>query len=144
MRCRKVRQAIIRLDGILSDNVENKAFRDHLKVCDKCSRFAEAERILHDDLVNPEAYDNTMTDSIDEIRAQVETRLSAISPNLSKESNIMSKIYFNLTQKPRYGVSTALIIIILLVVTLVPFKWEKTIGYKVALAAVDKDMALNE
>ncbi len=144
MRCHRARQRIEQLSGIISDIPENRDLNDHLNTCLSCVQYAKTEQILSNDLETLKTYNNSDSASFDTIIDQVESRLPQAAPQKSQELNIMKKIVNNISQKPRYGISMAIVIGIFLAVTLIPFKWEKTIGYRVAMAGVDKNLALDE
>ncbi|UCC44127.1 MAG: T9SS type A sorting domain-containing protein [Candidatus Zixiibacteriota bacterium] len=55
----------------------------------------------------------------------------------------MSKIINPVRSRPRLSLSLAAAALVLMVCIIVPFKYGSTVGYEVAVAGVDKDIALN-
>ena len=55
----------------------------------------------------------------------------------------MTTLMKNLRKRSKLSVSVAIAVVVLAFLTLVPFKFERAVGYEVAVAGVDKDLALD-
>jgi len=138
MRCHEARRRLLKSRGIPSENEMDLI--EHLRTCRKCHLFARAEKALRLDLGAAAVDDNVDTLS----PAALRTRVEAAADNPKREINLMLKIKGQLKSRPRVGVITAITVIVLALVTLVPFKTQETVAYEVAIAGVDRNLAVDE
>jgi hypothetical protein len=142
MRCR---EAIDRLNLIeLSAIEQDKELREHLKSCSTCARQAEAARELHQILIEA-----TVPDEVDQITwpeqvCRVEDAASRSRRTQPREIPVMSALKRQFNLRPRLSASLAAAVVVLLAATLIPLKFDQTVGFEVAVAGVDRDLALNE
>lgn len=141
MRCRQVRQKLIQLSGSVSE--ADHDLREHLQSCSKCASFARAELELKHDLDLASADDKHERQSWTELIAVVEKRAVSMTPKKSREKSIMSILTNQFRKRPKLGFSVALAVILLVLATTVPFKFDKTLGYEVAIAGVDENLAVD-
>jgi hypothetical protein len=99
--------------------------------CAACARFAAAERQLQRDLAMVRETETPST-PLARIREQVEQRRSPAPVSSNQEISIMAHITRQFRRRPRLSVSIGAIAVLLLVMTLVPFRIDKSIGYEVA------------
>lgn len=144
MRCHKARQRLIQSRGIVSDNSEDNDLIKHLRNCSDCAALVQAEQTLQRDFETAGVDDNIDLISLSALKNRVEARVDSITPSKLQEKNIMAKIYHQLRRKPQLGISIGVIILLLLVATLVPLKFNRIIGYEVAIAGVNKDLAMDD
>jgi len=117
---------------------------EHLRECPHCAGLAKAEASLTRDLELASQDDTVDTLSFTAIKARVESRAELASPNTEKEYSIMAKLINNISRRPRFGISVGVALVLLAAVTLIPLKLSHTIGYEVAIAGVNKDLALDQ
>ncbi|MDH4155797.1 MAG: T9SS type A sorting domain-containing protein [candidate division Zixibacteria bacterium] len=142
MRCHEARRRIVEAYGSQSGNRQDEGLHEHLRQCCDCAAYARAELMLQRDLKLV-----TIRDDADEIpfnllRTRVEAR-ACLSAQPSKEKHLMNTLTNQLKGRPRLGISLAMAVAVLAFVTLVPFKFERTVGYDVAIAGVDKKLAMD-
>jgi len=142
MRCHEARRRLLESKGNLAEH--DKELFEHLRLCRECYLFAQAELALGRDLVAAAADDNVDTVPLAALRARVEARAKPAANNSIKEISLMSKIKGQIRNRPRLGIITGLTIVILVFATLVPFKIQETVAYEVAIAGVDKNLAVDE
>ncbi|MCP4706025.1 MAG: hypothetical protein GY865_15610, partial [candidate division Zixibacteria bacterium] len=143
MHCHEARQKIDGFDRTQFDSNRDKELLEHLQSCSKCAEMAESTMLLNRDLETNSAGDTEGGLSFPNLKSRVEETVDARQNQLNKDSNIMSKLINSVTKRPRLGLSLGVVIVLLAFVTLVPFKFERTIGYEVAIAGVDRDLALD-
>ncbi len=140
MRCREARQKIEESQGSIRD----KELLEHLRSCPECAGLARAEAALNRDLAAASEDDTAGGISFVAMKARVESRWELASPDKDKETRIMTRMVRSFNRRPRLGISIAVVAILLAAATLIPFKLSQTIGYEVAIAGVNKDLALDQ
>jgi hypothetical protein len=143
MRCSEARQRLIKSRGMISDSARENELRKHLQVCPECAAFAQAEQTLHRDFAKAAVDDNADDMPLSVLKSRVETRSGLADRNNPKEYTIMATITRQLRKRPKLGISLGLAAIMLAFVTLVPFSFKHTSGYEVAIAGVNKDLAMD-
>jgi hypothetical protein len=128
MRCKKV----IRLlnEGRLLD----ESARQHLSGCPSCRDEVAAAEALSAALIATRADDHNNATQFARLRSRVEAQAP-------KETSIMSKIFENITSRPRTALGVSIAAALFLFVTLVPFSYQTTAGYKVAFSGVDPSVS---
>lgn len=141
MRCR---EALDRLNQPAPfDWQSDQELINHLKACPACARQAEAARELRQALAEASVHDEADLINWPEQIRRVETAAGTLSYQ-PKENPIMSALKRQLKLRPRLSVSLAVTAIVLLAAALIPFKFDQTVGFEVAVAGVDRDLALNK
>jgi hypothetical protein len=140
MRCAQARQRLIASHGDAGDDRE---LIHHLQNCAACAAFARAERALGRDLAAAAADEGLDDMPLSDIRSRVESRLSELAHPKFKEVFLMSAALRQIKRRPTLSFSMAAFVIILFVATLVPFSFTRTVGYEVAIAGVDRDLAVD-
>jgi len=122
MRCH---EAKVRLN---SASPIDEELRKHLASCPACAKLASAEEILR------KSFDESKSDIPETtpfafVRARVEARSAQV--NTSKERSIMSSFLNRIYAHPRVSIGLIAAVLLFAVVTLVPFSYSHTVGYKV-------------
>ena len=143
MRCHEARQRIVALRGELSPEKSDRELREHLRTCPECAAFAQAERAITRDFAAAGADDNEGDLPLSMLKTRAEARAGLAPSEPSRETNLMSTIFNQMKKRPRLGLSISIAVVLLAVATLVPFKFQDTIGYDVAIAGVNKDLAMD-
>ena len=143
MRCHEARQRLIESRGELSNYNRDKELLEHLRQCPDCARLAQTEMILRRDLKSAAADDMTDTIPWSTLKDRVESQAGLASGN-TQEISFMNKLAQQMKRRPRVGISMAVVVVLLAFLTLVPFKFERAIGYEVAIAGVDRNLAMDE
>jgi hypothetical protein len=141
MRCYQVRQ---RLTSLGSLQVDDRELQNHLRSCPDCARLADAASALNRDLRTAGAHDTHSGLSFAELRYEVERRASLASQPSSRESTLMSILTNPIRRNPKLGVGLAVAAVVLIFATVVPFSYDRTIGYEVAFGSVDPTLALDD
>lgn len=139
MRCHEARRRIEKAEGIISDG----PLLEHIANCSKCAALAEASGTIRRDL---QLLSRTEADemlSFEVLKSRVEARTSRQTPQDHKEISLMEKITRQLRLRPRLSLSLGAVAVILILLTLVPLKLDRNGGYEVAIAGVNKDLALD-
>ena len=128
MRCREARQRISGSGRALFGPDGDRELLEHLRQCYECARLAHAEFVLGRDLEDAKRDD--IADMIsfaalkDRVEAEVDNRVSG----KNREGSLMNKIMKPLKKRPSLGISIAAAVVLLLIFTLVPFRFERTLG----------------
>ncbi len=143
MHCHEARRRIIEAvrNGAGIETIPE--MESHLADCRECDAFYHAELLLARDLKLAEADDGTETISFKELKSRVEEAADNRGLPIFREISIMRKLTNTFWRRPRLSFSI-LGVFLLGFLTLVPFKFDDTIGYEVAIAGVDKNLALDE
>jgi len=144
MRCRQAENRLseARPDGFgFSDDRE---LMDHLRNCPACAKQAKAAQLLKADFEAMSIGDEVDSIPLSVLRTRVEAQARSAGQPDEKELNIMAFLTNQIRKRSRLSVSIAVVAAVLAVGTLIPFSYENTVGYEVALAGVDRNVALNE
>lgn len=133
MRCTEVRRRLIELSGTLSESSQDRLIKNHLDNCPDCAAFARAEWTLQRDFKTLGADDNSETITPAELKDYVETAALKIQ---AKE-NIMSHIRRQYNTRPKLFAGLSLAMIAFLFITLVPFSYTHTVGFRVLVPSED-------
>lgn len=142
MRCREALNRLNRLDR--PGDQPDRELLDHLKSCPDCARQAEAARELRQVLAEMSASDEVDRITWPEQIRQVEAAAARAQRNQPKEIPIMSAMKRQLKLRPRLSIGLAAAVAVLLAGALIPFKFDRTVGFEVAVAGVNRNLALNQ
>lgn len=140
MRCAQARKRLMASGGNAGDDRELIA---HLQTCADCAAFARAEQSLGRDLAAFAAEQDHDDMPLSVLRARVEARLQKLAHPKFKEVSFMSAALRQIKRRPTLSFSMAVLVVALFVATLVPFSFTRTIGYEVAIAGVDRELAVD-
>ncbi len=140
MRCSEARRRLIESRGLVA--ADDAELRQHLASCAECAAFACAEQSLSRDLA-ASTDDDTDDLPLSALKARVEARVDSNRQNAIKEIPFMSAALKQIRRRPSLGVTLGLAAVVLAFVTLVPFSFQNTVGYEVAIAGVDKNLAMD-
>lgn len=137
MRCHEAR---IRIEA---GDLDNAALTSHLGQCAACSQLADAERRVAESLQQTALSDVPAATPFEQLRQRIE-RAAIDAPR--KERNLMSRISHQVRVHPRLSFGFALTVAVFLFATLVPFSYERIVGYDatVAFAAKGEGSALKK
>jgi hypothetical protein len=129
MRCKEV---IRRLNEGLPLNSE---MQQHLASCPSCAREVRAAGMI------VSAFDSVQIDA-NEDPTPIDHVRETVMAKIGKEKSIVSRFEDRIRSRPRMAFAAAIAAALLIVVTLVPFSYEKTVGYDAAFAGIDPDRAV--
>lgn len=142
MRCRQAKQKLNSINFDSSEIAKNQMLLNHLNECSACASLVTAENSLQADLQAAAVDDNEEVVSNWFLKTLVERQAADANRSKFRENHLMA--IFNLFKnqsKLTIGVTTVAVVLLLSV--LIPFSYNKTIGYEVAFAGVDKNLALD-
>lgn len=141
MRCHQVRRRLIASRGMVGET--DREMARHLRECAACVAFARAERALCSGM--KEAAIDDITDDVpfSALKTRVNARADHTPPRTRMEVPIMSAVIRQIKRRPRVGITLGIAALVLAFVTFFPFSIERTIGYEVAFAGINKDLALD-
>jgi hypothetical protein len=143
MRCDETRRKLNELSSAGSDPAVDRELQDHLRECPACAREAQAAEVLRKDFADARVDDNVDQMPWAVFQSRVETQATLAGRTRQKEKRFMTALTDQIKRRPRIGMGVALIAATLLVATLVPFTYDRTIGYEVAFAGVNRDLAMD-
>ena len=143
MRCSEARQRLIKFRGSAPDDTDGRELLKHLRDCPACAAFARAEQALARDFSAAKETDIADDIPLSTLKTRVESRVRLGGGKQAKERSIMGVLIGPFKKRPRLGLSLGVVAIVLALATLIPFTLEQTVGYEVALAGVDKDLAMD-
>lgn len=123
---------------------DDASLQAHLAECDACARAAEATHALRRafDTINQAGSEDMP--AFDQVKRQIEDRVLPAHTAVRGKSSIMAKIWNPLSGRTRWSIGLVTATAVLAFLTLMPFSYQRTVGYSVALAGVDKDLAMDE
>jgi hypothetical protein len=140
MRCRQVKHRLSQYEKSGGDPLKDQPLADHLKSCRHCAEEASAAKLLTRLLRSAGEADEADIRPLDAARRRIE---ASGAVNVGRES-IVRRILDALSGTGRRQsirlAYPAVVLALLLVVTLVPFRYHRTVGYAVAFAGVEKEL----
>lgn len=140
MRCLQARK---RLKSLSNPAGLGDELRRHLEQCPRCARWYQAEVLLNRDLAASTVDDTD--DGLDwtTLKARVTARAGFANSSQPKENSIMSSIFHRARTRPRMSLTLAAVVVLIVAAAVVPFKMQQTVGYEVAIAGVQPELALD-
>ncbi|PKK83260.1 MAG: hypothetical protein CVT49_09655 [candidate division Zixibacteria bacterium HGW-Zixibacteria-1] len=111
------------------DEASARTLQEHLDGCPECAALARAERMLDVDFAATTADDNAGGPDLAALRRRTE---EATAKQTVMEK-IMSHIKYNITERPRLMTGLSVAVAVFLFITLVPFSYTETTGYRMTL-----------
>lgn len=143
MRCRQAKQKLKSKHFENSEIAKDQTLINHLHECPACASLVSAENLLRLDFQAAAVDDNEEVVTGWLLKAQVERQAADANRSKFRENYLMASFtkLFKKQSKLTIGVTT--VVVVLLLSILIPFSYNKTIGYEVAFAGVDKNLALD-
>jgi hypothetical protein len=116
---------------------------EHLQDCPACARLAEAAQLLGQAIVVAGKEDKLDLPSLAVLKARVNSQRELAGRGVARETSIMTALKKQLRKRSRLGIGISVAAAVLAFLTLVPFTIEQTVGYEVAVAGVDENLALD-
>lgn len=136
MRCRKARH---RLNDSGTDNASlrgDKELMEHLKTCPECAQYAKASGTLRQMLIAASSNDSEGIVPMSEQREITDDRLARQSKQRVEMNPYRKRL--------RYGIGIAVGVTILVLASLIPFSYDRTVGYELAFAGVCEEVAFDD
>ncbi|MCP4583600.1 MAG: hypothetical protein GY839_18480 [candidate division Zixibacteria bacterium] len=133
MRCREAKR---RLNSAGEHDVE---LIEHLNNCLSCAREAQMMAVLDSVLTSSRERADYPETPFSDIRGKV---ISRSAGEIDKEKSLMSKIKAEITSHPRFSFGMALTVLVFAFILLVPFSYNKTVGYNLEISSVKADDSL--
>lgn len=143
MRCHQARRRIDEIGLTDFTDAETQELLEHLQTCPGCARKAQASQELQRALARSRVHDTEGGLSWEHVRAGVEARAALAHPHQSAERPVMAILKNSFSRRPKLSFGICAAIAVVLAVTLIPFKYNRDMGFEVAVAGVNKDVALN-
>ena len=144
MRCTEARRKLIESSRTGKSIAYDKELLDHLKDCPACALEAEAAQILRQDFTTAAEPDTEGGLPLEALKSRIEALAVPHSNEHQTETHIMAKITAQFKRRPRFSIGMAAFALVVLLSVLIPFKYQKPVGYEVAFAAADNDLTINE
>ncbi|MBD3217621.1 MAG: hypothetical protein GF310_05040, partial [candidate division Zixibacteria bacterium] len=138
MHCREAKKKIAHYKGLIPEN--ERDLLKHIDSCESCRLYVRAEQLIEKDLAvaADEKTDEPLPYDILIKRVEAQAK---IQDEMYREKNIMSKIYDNVSRRPALSAGLGIVVVLLIVMTLVPFNAQRITGYEVAIGGVHGDFA---
>lgn len=136
MRCREARH---RLTGSGLDDAalrHDQELMEHLKNCPECAEYAEAAGTLRQMLTAASSNDSENVVPMSQQRELVERRLAEPAGRAADMHGHRRRL--------RYGIGIAVGAVVLVLASLIPFGYDRTIGYDVAFGGVCEEVAFDD
>lgn len=128
MRCREAKRRLNEAGEIDGE------FRKHLDKCPECSREVAAWRLIETTLENARTDHEEPVTPFAEIRAKI---TADTGRQKEKEDSIMSKVQNQIASHRRFSIALVVAVAVFAFVVLVPFSYDRTIGYNLAYTGLD-------
>ena len=141
MHCDQARRRISEHEKVGTDPGKDPSLVDHLQSCSQCRREAQATGLLARVLKTAGEDDPVDITPFMEARRSVEARVAASDIRSSVTDHAESGFSIGRLWRPARVVYASVALAAILVIALMPFQYDKTIGYAVAFAGVERELA---
>lgn len=127
MRCREAKRRLNKdsaIDGDLSEHVQS---------CVKCAEYAVAVKRLDNILAETRKQPSPTATRFSEMRERIENRIETERKGIS----LMSQVKHQIGNHPKLSLSLLAAICAFVLMILVPFSYDQTVGYTVAFEGID-------
>ena len=136
MRCREARH---RLTSSGSDSAalrNNRELMEHIAQCPACAEYARATGTLRQMLIAASTNDSDDITPISQQRKIIDKRMAE-----SSESRVDMQPYRG---RIRLSIGIAVGVVLLVLISIVPFGYDRTVGYHVAFAGLCEEVAVDD
>jgi len=144
MRCSEAKRRLTEHWLTTPTEAQDQELLHHLQVCPACARHAAAIRSLKQDFAaaRQDYAEGGLPFSF--LKTRIEAQVTSYAnPMKSKEKSLMATLMNNLKRRPKLSATFGVVALLTAFLALVPFTFERTVGYEVAVAGVDKGLALD-
>jgi len=136
MRCREAKSRLIAFQRANSARIDDRELLDHLKNCPACAQNAMAITTLRQMLIAASENDSSEILPLSVQRQRVEAQMKPGEHSITR--HISLRIIRNnlIGRKPLFRIGVVIAIATLVVMTLVPFKYDRIVGYEIAFAGI--------
>ncbi len=142
MHCREARHRLTVLGA--EEARMDRELQEHLADCPDCAQVVRAELTLGRVLEAAAEDDASEMAPMARQRLAVEARASARGPLAHTWAALNALLQGPTGRRPRYAATAAIVVAVIATVGLVPFTYYQTVGYDVALAGLDREVALDD
>jgi flagellar hook capping protein FlgD len=143
MRCHEARRRISEIGRTDTPDADNLELLKHLQTCPGCALRAQASQKLQQALTQAREHDTEGGLSWSQTIARVNSRAALAKAHKPVERPVMAYMKNQFFKRPSLSFGICAAVVVLLAVTLIPFKYDRGMGFEVAVAGVDKNLALN-
>ena|GEM_PF-1015640 len=136
MRCREARRRLTGFRKGQPVDPEDRELLDHLAECADCAREARAMGTLRQMLLAASEDDATHVTPVSAQKDIVEVRAAQAGRGTLWTRFLWFSMEHGGRNRLRYGIGVGVAVALLAVVSLVPFKYDHTVGYDIAFAGV--------
>jgi len=144
MRCREVRLRLTEFRRGKPADIEDREMMDHLAVCPECAREAKAVHTLRQMLEAAAANDTAEMMPLSVQKRVVEARAAQLDRRPFLRRLIRASDRNVARRRVRFGIGIAAAVFVLALVSLVPFRYDRTVGYDIAFAGVCRELAADD
>jgi len=141
MRCHEARLRIARYHRQREKIESDRELLEHLKQCPACAHDLKADENLSRLLNAAGADDTSNVVPLEQQKAHVIAKAGEMTRRSNSPMATVFRPFGIFKRKPALGLGTALAVIILAVIALVPFQFHRTVGYTITMNGVNMELA---
>jgi hypothetical protein len=144
MRCREARRRLTESRKGQPADIEDRELLDHLAECPDCAQEAKALGTLRQMLLAAGENDAVHVTPMSAQKDVVEARAAQTGRGILWRRLFWFAMEHGGRNRLRYGIGVAVAVALLTLVSLVPFRYDHTIGYDVAFAGVCREVGIDD
>jgi len=144
MHCNEAERRLSRTEAVGGSTRDDAELQNHLVSCASCARQAKALELLGRAFADLGAQDTGAIPAWARVKRDIESGATAAHRQPGRIAIAMEKIFNPLSGHTGRRIGFAAAALVLAFVTLIPFHYQRTVGYEVAFAGVDKDLAMDQ
>ncbi|UCC44078.1 MAG: hypothetical protein JSU65_13355 [Candidatus Zixiibacteriota bacterium] len=138
MKCREARNRLTGSRRAESSGTDDRDLKDHLEHCRRCAQYAASANLLVEALNEAGKVKAGDVVPVSVLKARIEAGAAASARTAGR----LPRSLFLGWLRPGTAIAAgALVVGVVLILALVPFQYHKTIGYDIAFAGVNKELA---
>jgi len=144
MHCNEAERRLRRIEAVGGSPRDDAELADHLVSCVSCTRQAKASELLGQAFADLRNEDTGTFPAWARVKADIESGATAAHRTPGRIAIAMEKIFDPISGHRGRRIGFAAGLAVLAFLTLIPFHYQKTVGYEVAFAGVNKDLAMDQ
>jgi hypothetical protein len=134
MRCHEAKRLLN------EGEISNRKLAEHIQQCPDCAREAQAAGLIRKSMDSLRNEDTPEATPFSEIRSSLETHSATPS---RKEYSRMAEITRKMAARKKFSFGLGLAAAALLLFTLVPFSYDRVVGYDVEISGINPNQTIN-
>jgi hypothetical protein len=143
MLCYQARRRLNRFNWCYNDYSHDTELMEHLRKCSGCGSLVQADDALHQDIEAVRREEPPYDLALDVVREKAENAGSRRRETESEADSSPKRPAVNIAHSMHRRLAVGAVVILFGLIALIPFDLTEKVGYRIAVAGVDRTIALD-